>query len=71
MTIRTINEDNVASYEIKDEVLDRSLFVDVLDDGVLLTIQYEGFEVHKGQLLLSFDDLNTLTQLVNELDRWV
>jgi hypothetical protein len=69
MTIRKLDDTTLTGYEVGDVLLDRSLFVDVLSEGLLLTIQYTGFDAgQRGQIVLSFDDLTALTRLVNELD---
>lgn len=72
MTIRMIDDGEMPSYEAHDNSMDRSLFVDVLSDGILLSIQYNGFDTDiRGQLILSLEDINALTVALNELDRWV
>jgi hypothetical protein len=72
MTVRTSEYDGVTVFEVTDEVMDRSLYADVLNDGILLTIQHAGFKAGVyGQVILSLEDINSLTNMLNELDQWV
>lgn len=66
MSVTTFKDFELVSFKVEDD-LERTLYVDPMStDHVLLTIESRD-ELTQGQIVISNDDLASLSRLVDEL----